>query len=240
MNSDPSLPPALLLDLDDTILADSASAEGCWDVVCSGYAPALGLDDRLLLQAIDARRRWFWQGPARHRRGRMDLAAARVEIIVAALGELGVVAAAEAEAMAGAFGALREQRLAPFDGAVEALARLRAAGVRMALVTNGAGPAQRRKIERFGLARYFDGIVVEGEFGAGKPEAQVFRYALGMVAARPEEAWMVGDNLEWDVAGAQAVGMAGVWVDFMGQGLAVGGSVRPDRVIGNLGDLLRT
>jgi putative hydrolase of the HAD superfamily len=42
---------------------------------------------------------------------------------------------------------------------------------------------------------------------------------------------MVGDNLEWDVAAPQRLGLTGVWVDRAGTGLAAGSAVRPDRVI---------
>jgi putative hydrolase of the HAD superfamily len=47
----------------------------------------------------------------------------------------------------------------------------------------------------------------------------------------PEDVWMVGDNLEWDVAGAQAVGITGIWVDFLSKGLPESGPVQPDRII---------
>ena len=37
---------------------------------------------------------------------------------------------------------------------------------------------QRDKIERHRLAGFFDVIVIEGEFGAGKPDEVVYRHAL--------------------------------------------------------------
>jgi putative hydrolase of the HAD superfamily len=42
---------------------------------------------------------------------------------------------------------------------------------------------------------------------------------------------MVGDNLEWDVAAPQRLGLRGVWVDRAGTGLAAGSTVRPHRII---------
>ena len=55
----------------------------------------------------------------------------------------------------------------------------------LGLVTNGDATQQRDKIERHGLARFFDAIVIEGEFGAGKPDEIVYRHALGELALGP-------------------------------------------------------
>ena len=48
---------------------------------------------------------------------------------------------------------------------------------------------------------------------------EAFLRALRALGAGPADAWMVGDNLVFDVGGAQAVGMHGVWVDIRGRGL---------------------
>jgi FMN phosphatase YigB (HAD superfamily) len=48
---------------------------------------------------------------------------------------------------------------------------------------------------------------------------------------------MVGDNLEWDVAGAQAVGIRGIWLDASGEGVPEG-AVRPDAVVRSIAELL--
>ena len=42
---------------------------------------------------------------------------------------------------------------------------------------------------------------------------------------------MVGDNIEWDVAAPQRLGLRGVWVDRGGTGLTPDSAVRPDRII---------
>ena len=81
-------------------------------------------------------------------------------------------------------------------------------------------------------------MVIESEFGVGKPEERVYLYALDELDSRPSEAWMVGDNLEWDVAAPQRLGMVGIWVDSAGRGLPESSGVRPDRIIGGLPDLL--
>jgi putative hydrolase of the HAD superfamily len=51
---------------------------------------------------------------------------------------------------------------------------------------------------------------------------------------------MVGDNLAFDVAGAQQVDIHAIWHDIRGQGLPAEAGVRPDRIIGGLPELLDT
>jgi FMN phosphatase YigB (HAD superfamily) len=50
---------------------------------------------------------------------------------------------------------------------------------------------------------------------------------------------MVGDNLEWDVAGAQAVGIRGIWLDPRGGGVPLEGAVVPDAVLTSIVELLK-
>src|SRR5260370_10933677 len=90
---------------------------------------------------------------------------------------------------------------------------LRARSLPLALVTNGDALQQRDKIERHDLARYFGAILIEGEFGCGKPEARVYREALRRLGVGPEAVWMVGDHLERDVLAPQRLGLTGVWID---------------------------
>jgi len=49
---------------------------------------------------------------------------------------------------------------------------------------------------------------------------------------------MVGDNLEWEVAAPQRLGMRGIWCDHFGDGLPSAAAVRPDRIVANLAELL--
>ncbi len=109
------------------------------------------------------------------------------------------------------------------------------------MVTNGDARHQRRKIERHVFVEwFFDVIVVEGEMGVGKPEEVVYRYALSKLGVRPEDAWMVGDNLEWDVLTPQRLGLRGVWVDAPGEGLPKSSSRgSPHRIIRVFPELLQ-
>ncbi len=136
------------------------------------------------------------------------------------------------------FAARRWAVMRLFPGVTEALGRLCAAGVPMALVTNGDKSQQRRKIETYDLARFFEVIVIEGEFGAGKPEEIVYRHALERLGIAAAEAWMVGDHIEWDVAAPQRLGLRGIWVDRDRTGLPEGTAVRPHRIVREFCELL--
>src|SRR5882724_3818236 len=112
--------------------------------------------------------------------------------------------------------------------------RPRRPGLALGLVTNGDAGMQREKIVRWDLARFFDVVVIEGEFGCGKPDARVYRHALETLGAHPRDAWMVGDHLVWDVLGAKQVGVSAAWLDRSRQGLPADAPVVPDRIFGAL------
>jgi putative hydrolase of the HAD superfamily len=59
--------------------------------------------------------------------------------------------------------------------------------------------------------------------------------ALGVEA---HETWMVGDNLEWEIAAPQRLGIFAIWHDAIGRGLPAGCEIRPDRIIRSLGELM--
>jgi putative hydrolase of the HAD superfamily len=228
----------LLVDLDDTIINYGGSTEASWRTVCRLATQEVpGLEADPLFAAIDRVRQWYWSDPERHREGRADLRAASCRIIRQALADLGYDRPALARVMADRYRDLRDESLHLIPGAVDALERQRERGVRLGLVTNGTAADQRAKIERFDLARHFDHIQIEGEFGCGKPDPRVYHAAMGALRARPDETGFVGDNLEWDVAAPQRLGLYAIWVDTARAGLPQGTAVRPHRIIHSLAEL---
>lgn len=205
---------ALLLDLDDTILDGQAGLADAWRSVSDALATAIGdVEPAAVMEQLRTSSDWYWSDDARHRVGRLDLRGARRAVLRHVCESFGKPLPAVADEIAEAYTRLREESLVPFDGALDALARLRAAGLPLGLVTNGAADVQRAKIERFDLARFFDVIVVEGEFGCGKPDARNFRHVVETVRVAPERALMAGDNYECDVLGSLGAGLHAVWID---------------------------
>jgi putative hydrolase of the HAD superfamily len=227
---------ALLVDLDDTLLVYSAGVDDSWAAACG--AAALPVDTAVLMAALLDARQWFWADPDRQRRERVNMLGAWTKIAVEALTRCGCADETLAAAVAQEYARRRREAMVLFPEARTFLETLRTRGVALALVTNGDAGQQRDKIERHDLARYFDVMLIEGEFGCGKPEEAVYREALRALGASTDDAWMVGDHLEWDVIAPQRLGLRGVWIDRPGAGLPPDASARPHRIIRSLSELL--
>ena len=237
--SNSPLPRAILLDLDDTIVDDSRIITSCWRDACFAHASSLGgIDPGVVFEEIERVRAWYWADAERHRIGRLRLADSRRDVVRMALENLGFGRPDVADAIAGHYQAAREEGLAPIEGAVETVHWLRARGCLLALLTNGDGVAQRLKIDRFQLGPLFDHILIEGELGFGKPDRRVYELALAKLEVTPEDAWMVGDNLEWDVTAPQSLGIPGIWIDHRGRGLPADLTTPPARIIRRLSELM--
>ena len=126
-----------------------------------------------------------------------------------------------------------------FPGAIEMLNSLCTANIRLGLVTNGDQMLQYEKIDRFGLRELFDDILVEGEFGAGKPEQQVFYHVLNELGCAACEAWIVGDNLAFDIAPAKQLGIQAIWHDHRRSGLPATAVVEPDCTVDDIAAIYR-
>ncbi len=233
-----TLPPAIIFDLDDTIISDDAAAEQCWRQVCRTYAHRIGPGSANdLLSAIRDIRRWYWADPDRSRRAGQDLKRARREIISLAFYRQGIADDVLKAEMADAYMELKSDTVVLIPGALDTLGSLRDRGLKLGLITNGEAQGQRAKVEKAGLETYFESILIAGEFGVAKPDPQVFQRTLGRLLVSPDAAWMVGDNLYADIAGAQAAGIYGVWIDWRGNGLPPNSPATPDRVIQSIVEL---
>jgi putative hydrolase of the HAD superfamily len=231
---------AMLVDMDDTIISDDSLTEKTWRDVCSRFAPLTGsLDAALLYSVIKGLSDEYWRDPDKHRTGRLDLAKTRRDIVSRALRKAGIQDDRLGHAIADAYTNGKEQAIDIIPRAIEALDHFKKAGLRLALITNGSSEVQRRKIERFKLDTIFDFILVEAEFGQGKPHAAIFKAALDKLEVTAGETCMVGDDLERDIAGAQALGIFSIWVDWRKKGLHAASSISPDCIIGSIAELAR-
>jgi putative hydrolase of the HAD superfamily len=93
-----------------------------------------------------------------------------------------------------------------------ALERLRAAGLKLAVVSN-ANATLVRAFRRLGLAEYFDVILDSAVEGMEKPDRRYFELALERVGAARETTVHVGDFYHIDVAGARSAGLHAILVD---------------------------
>jgi putative hydrolase of the HAD superfamily len=236
------LPRAMLIDLDDTILSAYGRPEIAWNIIAAEFADEFApLAPREVAAAIVESARAFWTSA--EAAWRMKLVQARQEVVrggFAALAAAGSTALPDdlAIRLADRFTAYRDEQMFVFPGAHATIDALKARGIRLALVTNGAAAIQRAKIERFALVHRFDHIQIEGEHGFGKPEERAYLHAMDALGVTAEDTWMIGDNLEWEVVVPQKLGIYAIWMDVHGDGLPPGSTVKPDRIIRSLGELL--
>jgi putative hydrolase of the HAD superfamily len=115
------------------------------------------------------------------------------------------------EPLGAALLAERLKTIRTFAGVTQALDSLRQR-FRLALLTNGPGDLQRRKLSYTSLDRYFDAVVISAEVGVAKPRPEIFELALHDLRSTPARTLMVGDDWQQDVLGARAVGLGVVWV----------------------------
>jgi HAD superfamily hydrolase (TIGR01549 family) len=101
-----------------------------------------------------------------------------------------------------------------YEDTLPVLAAIREHGLRIGLVSNTG-----RDLDAF-VAHHaldVDAAVGSGAHGKTKPHPAIFRSALDRLGVRAEEAAMVGDSPEDDVAGARALGMQAFLVDREGR-----------------------
>jgi putative hydrolase of the HAD superfamily len=91
----------------------------------------------------------------------------------------------------------------------DALGRLRAAGLRLGVVSNSDGRVEHA-LREAGLRDYFDVVIDSSLIGLEKPDPRIFLAALDALGVRPDEALYVGDLYEVDVVGARAAGIEAV------------------------------
>ncbi len=98
------------------------------------------------------------------------------------------------------------------DHAAEVIETL-AQSYRLGVVSNYPhGPVVGASLERFGLRKHFEVIVVSSDTGWMKPHADCYLPALAALPAPPGKTLMVGDDLRNDIKGAKALGLFTAWI----------------------------
>lgn len=95
--------------------------------------------------------------------------------------------------------------MVPVEPMYALLRRVRAAGAMTALLSNSWGNDYPREA----FADLFDAVVISSEVRMRKPEERIYLHALAQLGLTPGECIFI-DDLEANVAAAEAVGMTGV------------------------------
>lgn len=102
-------------------------------------------------------------------------------------------------------------------GAADLVRALKARGYPVALVADGPAGSFRNIYTQHHLYHDFDAFAISGEVGVSKPDARMFHHALEQLQIAPSDygrVIMVGNYLERDIKGANALGIVSVWLDW--------------------------
>ena len=103
-------------------------------------------------------------------------------------------------------------------------------------VTNGTQRAQKRKLEKSGLDKLFDGIFISDEMGVEKPNKEFFDIVFSKIpSVSRQEVIIVGDSLTSDIKGAENAQIKSVWYNPKGKENNIG--VKTDYIIKNLNEI---
>ena len=111
---------------------------------------------------------------------------------------------------------------------------------KLGIIANQLAGTQKR-LHNWGVLQYFDVVAASAEAGYEKPDLRIFKLALEQAGCNPQNAIMVGDRLENDIAPARQLGMKTIWVR---QGFAKYQSVekeceKPDYIIENIDEIVK-
>jgi putative hydrolase of the HAD superfamily len=136
---------------------------------------------------------------------------------------------------------LESLRFSVFDEVPDALARLRAGGLRLVVASNWDASLDS-VLDRAGLLDAVDGVVSSATAGYAKPDPRLLRAALLLAGVEPGAAVHVGDGFAEDVGAALGAGVHPILLDRHGSAGEVEYGPReptiPElRVIGSLAEL---
>ena len=97
----------------------------------------------------------------------------------------------------------------PDADTIRVLARLKAAGIKMAILSNGTEATQYAKLRACGAASYFPRhcVLISAAFGFPKPDPRAFGALAEALEIAPAEILFVGDDPRRDIAGAREAGL---------------------------------
>jgi HAD superfamily hydrolase (TIGR01549 family) len=90
-------------------------------------------------------------------------------------------------------------------------------------------------LNKFGLKRFFDIVIISGEINKRKPSPEIFEKALKALDVKASRAVFVGDMLDLDVMGPKSVCMKTILIK---RKAVENADIKPDRIITHLSELL--
>lgn len=108
----------------------------------------------------------------------------------------------------------REATLRLYPDVQRTLIILAKKGIKLAVVSDAPSREAWMRIYYLNLHHVFDLVLTFDDIGERKPSPKGFELALSKLAVQPEEALMVGDWPERDVAGASKLGIKTIYAKY--------------------------
>lgn len=206
---------AVVFDLDDTLVDHTGAARSGF----RSWLPQLG---PVSVPAHEAEELWFALEERYYQRylaGELSFAGkrrARLEEFQRALGVRTEDTHSPSGDLFADYVAAYTRAWRPYDDAVPTLQRLRAAGLVVAVLTNGDQTQQEAKLRATGLLGLCGPVYASSSLGAAKPQAAAYAAVQAALEVPAGSLLMVGDNVVNDVSGARAAGWSAVHLDRSG------------------------
>jgi 2-haloacid dehalogenase len=193
---------ACVFDAYGTIFDYNSAAERCRDALGAKLDPlnALWREKQLQyswLRSLEGRHADFWQVTA--------------DALDFALAALGVADAPLRERLMELY-----LTLDMFPEVREALTRIRAVGLRTAILSNGSPMMLERAVARAGIGSLLDHVLSVEEAQIFKPHPDVYRLATDRLGLEARAIAFLSSN-GWDAHGAAVFGMRALWCNRRGQ-----------------------
>ncbi|MFC6158849.1 HAD family hydrolase [Kribbella jiaozuonensis] len=201
---------AVIFDLDDTLFDHTGSAQQA----VRGWVTGLGIapTDELIAQWFvieDGVYPRYLAGELTHHEQRRE----RLRAFLPVLGLSVPVTDAELDQVFDGYLTQYKSSWTAFPDARPALEVARGNGLRIGVLTNGNPVQQNAKLAAIGLADLIDVVRTSEELGVSKPDPLTYLSTCEALGVEPGETLMIGDNLELDVLGARAAGLAARHLD---------------------------
>jgi 2-haloacid dehalogenase len=105
--------------------------------------------------------------------------------------------------------------LDPYPEVADVLRRLHAAGLKLAILSNGEPAMLATAVENAGIGALLDAVISVEEVGVYKPDPRVYRLAVDRLGVRADQIAFQSSNA-WDVNGAACFGLRPVWINRFG------------------------
>ena len=85
---------------------------------------------------------------------------------------------------------------------------------KLGIITNGFEELQEVRLEKTGMKKFFEQVIISEQVGVAKPDKKIFDYALGkMNYPCKSRVLMVGDTLQSDILGGINIGIETCWLN---------------------------